>query len=138
MFCVHFASHSGPAPRGAFRGRAPQIIACAPKKLTGSVLLECKSSPETPKILLIILKFVGKNCFFVDFAMTTDCFCGLTPEIMKLRVYFGRRPLFYFLLFTSEIVEICTIFEMENRICESAGTFSDEDFVFFGLHLRMR
>ena len=27
---------------------------------------------------------------------------------------------------------------MENRICENAGTFSDEDFVFFGLHLRMR
>ena len=125
MFRVHFASHSGPAPRGAFRGRAPQIIACAPpsedcapKKLTGSVLLECKSSPETPKILLITLKFVSKNCFFVDFAMNTDCFCGLTPEIMKLRVYFGMKTLilFYFLLFTSEFVEIRTIFEMENRI----------------------
>ena len=45
---------------------------CAPKKLTGSVLLECKSSPETPKILLITLKFVSKNCFFVDFAMNTS------------------------------------------------------------------
>ena len=35
-------------------------------------------------------------------------------------------------------MEIRTIFEMENRICENAGTFSDEDFVFFALHLRMR
>ena len=74
---------------------------CAPKKLTGSVLLECKSSPETPKILLITLKFVSKNCFFVNFAMNTDCFCGLTPEIMKLRVYFGTKTfiLFYFFAF---------------------------------------
>ena len=95
-----------PSATGAFRGRAPQIIACAPpsedcapKKLTGSVLLECKSSPETPKLLLITLKFVSKNCFFVDFAMNTDCFCGLTPEIMELRVYFGTKTfiLFYFI-----------------------------------------
>ena len=51
---------------------------------------------------------------------------------MKLRVYFGTKTfiLFYFLLFTSEFVEIRTIFEMENRICENAGTFSDEEFVF--------
>ena len=35
-------------------------------------------------------------------------------------------------------MEIHTIFEMENRICENAGTFSDKDLVFFGLHLRMR
>ena len=98
---------------------------CASKKLTGSVLLECKSSPENPKILLITLKFVSKNCFFVDFAMNTDCFCGLTPEIMKLRVYFGTKTfiLFYFLLFTSEFVEIRTTFEMETRICENAALF---------------
>ena len=59
---------------------------------------------------------------------------------MKLRVYFGTKTfiLFYFLLFTSEFVEIRTIFEMENRICENVGTFSDEHFVFFGRHLRMR
>ena len=145
MFRVHFASHSGPAPRGSFRGRAPKSLLvppkrelcppsenCAPKKLTGSVLLECKSSPETPKILLITLKFVSKDCFFVDFAMNTDCFCGLTPEIMKLRVDFGTKTfiLFYFLLFTSELEEICTIFVMEARICENASTFSDEDLVF--------
>ena len=35
-------------------------------------------------------------------------------------------------------MKIRTIFEMENRICENAGTFSDEEFGFFGLHLRMR
>ena len=65
--------------------------------------------------------------------MNTDCFCGLTPEIMKLRVYFGTKTfiLFYFLLFTSEFVEIRAIFEMENRICENVSTFSDEDLVFF-------
>ena len=110
MFRVHFASHSGPAPRGAFRGRAPQIIACAPqiiacapKKLTCSVPLECKSSPETPKILLITLKFVSKNCFFADFAMNTDCFCGFTPEIMKLRVYFGTKTFILFFAFHLKI-----------------------------------
>ena len=75
---------------------------CAPKKLTGSVLLECKSSPETPKILLITLKFVSKNCFFVNFAMNTDCFCGLTPEIMKLRVCFGTKTFILFFCFSPQ------------------------------------
>ena len=106
---------------------------CAPKKLTCSVLLECKSSPETPKILLITLKFVSKNCFFAEFAMITDCFCGLTPEVMKLRVYFGTKTfiLFYFLLFASEFVEIRTIFEMENGICENARALFQIKTLFF-------
>ena len=61
-----------PAPRGAYRGRAPQMTACAPpnkscappsedcapKKLTGSGPLECKSRP---------------NMVF---------FCELTPDFM--------------------------------------------------------
>ena len=59
---------------GAFRGCAPPnknctppSEDCAPKKLTGSVLLECKSRPETSEILVIALEFVSKNCFFVVF-----------------------------------------------------------------------
>ena len=37
----------------------PSGEVCAPKKLTGSGLLECKSRPKTRKIVLIALEFVG-------------------------------------------------------------------------------
>ena len=121
-----------PSATGAFRGRAPKSLLvppsedCAPKKLTGSVLLECKSSPETPKILLITLKFVCKNCFFADFAMKTDCFCRLTPEIMKLRVYFGTKTFIFcfspqnlwkfarFLRWKPEFVKMRALFQMKT------------------------
>ena len=50
LYTLH---NTGPAPRGAFRGRAPQITACAPppnencapKNVTESVRLECSSRP---------------------------------------------------------------------------------------------
>ena len=117
---------SGPAPRGGIPGPCPpkSLLVppkwelcppppsedCAPKKLTGLVLLECNWRPEA-KILVITLEFVSKNCFFVDFAINTVCFCGVTPEFMKIRVYFGTKTfsllfLFCFLVFTSEFVEI--------------------------------
>ena len=68
---------------------------CAPKKLTGSVLLESNSRPKTPKILVITPEFVGKNCFFIDFAIKTVCFCGFTPEFTKTHVYCGIKTSFF-------------------------------------------
>ena len=61
---------AGPAPRGGIPGPclpndclcAPSED-CAPKKLTRSGLLECKSRPKTPKLVLIALEFASKNCF---------------------------------------------------------------------------
>ena len=66
--------------RGAFWGHAPQMTACAsqtkivpPKRglcleeINMLVLLECKSRPKTPKLVLTALEFVSKNCFFVIF-----------------------------------------------------------------------
>ena len=127
----------GPAPRGRISGPcppnnclcspnencAPSSEDCAPKKLTGSVLLECKSRPETPNTLIIALEFVSKNCFFFSF-------CGLTAEFMKLRVYYGTKT-FFFLVFTSEFVEICTNLGMKTRFCGNARNFWNEDFFWF-------
>ena len=39
---------------------------CAPKKLTGSGLLKCKSRPKTPKLVFTALQFASKNRFFVN------------------------------------------------------------------------
>ena len=112
---AHITCVTGPAPRRGIPGpRSPKSLFVppptnencalpsenwAPKKLTGSVLLECKSRPKTLKILVITLNFVSKNCFFVDFAINTNCFCGLTPEFMIIRVYFGST-IFFFSVFT--------------------------------------
>ena len=71
---------------GVFRGRAPQMTACAPpsencaspsedcapKKLTGSGLLECKSRPK-----------IGVYRPYFGY------FCGLAPVYIKL---LERRP----------------------------------------------
>ena len=110
----HHLRHRPGTTGGHSRAAFPQITVCAPptnencalpsenwapKKLTGSVLLECKSRPKTLKILVITLNFVSKNCFFVDFAIYTNCFCGLTPEFMIIRVYFGSK-IFFFSVFT--------------------------------------
>ena len=46
---------------------APPSEDCAPKKLTGSRLLECKSRPKIPQLVFITLEFVSKNCVFVIF-----------------------------------------------------------------------
>ena len=68
---------AGPAPQeggGEFRGRTSPnencaLLSedCAPKKLTCSGLLECKSRSKTPKLVFTALEFVSKNCFFVIF-----------------------------------------------------------------------
>ena len=141
----------GPAPRGRISGPcpptnclcspnencAPSSEDCAPKKLTGSVLLESKSRPETPNILIIALEFVSKNCFclvFVDSPRNSWNFAYIM----------GRRPFFFFfffLVFTSEFVEIRTILGMKTRICGNARNFWNEDFFWlspFSFHPRSR
>ena len=61
MMC---ADIPGPAPRGEFRmtACAPPNENCAPKKLTVSGLLECKSRHKTPKLVFTARIFV----IFVD------------------------------------------------------------------------
>ena len=85
---------SGPAPRGAFRGRASPNENCAPlsedsapKKVTGSVPLECSSRLETPKILIVRIReqksffrgFCGEDFFF--------CFFGFHSRIRGNKVF---------------------------------------------------
>ena len=81
FICSGDSSASGPAPRGAFRGRAspnencaPLSDDCAPKKVTGSVPLECSWRLETPKILIITPEFVSKNRSFADSAVKSFFF----------------------------------------------------------------
>ena len=50
---------------------------------------------ETPKMLVITPEFVSKNCFFVDFVINTVCFCGFSPEFMKISAYFGIIIVFF-------------------------------------------
>ena len=88
------------------------------------------------KILIITLEFVGKNYFFVDFAINTNCLCGYTPGFMKIRVYFGRKT--FFLVFTSEVVEIRTFFGMKTmNLWKFAYCLGRRPF-FFNLHLGIR
>ena len=96
----HFGS--GPAPRGAFRSRAlpnencePPSEVCAPKKVTGSVILKRRSRPETPKILLITPEFVSKNCFFADFAIKTFFCMWFQPRIRGFSHIFWDADLFW-------------------------------------------
>ena len=107
---IEISIDSGPAPRGAFRGRAPQITACAPpnknctlpsencvqKKVTGSVPLECSLRPETPKTLVITSEFVSKNCFFAHFAIKTLFVFVSFPHVSGKFAHISRwRPLFF-------------------------------------------
>ena len=64
----------GPAPRGAFQGLPPQLSACAPpskdcapKKLTGSGLLECKSRPKLVFGTRIFVIFVDLHQIWQNF-----------------------------------------------------------------------
>ena len=101
-------------------GPCPPSEDCAPKKLTGSRLLECKSRPKIPQLVFIALEFVSKNCVFVIFVnlrrisfkfWDEDLFFWSSlqiswkiarilrrqPEFVKI---LGRRPFFIFLVFT--------------------------------------
>ena len=67
---------------------------CAPKKVTGSVPLECSSRPETPKIQVITLGFESKDCFFfADFVLKTH-FCGVIPEFVEICAFFEFKSFF--------------------------------------------
>ena len=100
---------------------APPSEDCAPKKLTGSRLLECKSRPKIPQLVFIPLEFVSKNCVFVLFVNSR-----------RISFKFWDEDLF-FLVFTSDFVENRKNFETTTRICENFGTKTF--FYFFGLHL---
>ena len=143
----------GATRRGAFRGRAPQMTACAlpkwglcPDEINrlGATRVQIEA---VDSILLIALEFVIKNVIFVDshgFHETSRIiwneylfFLVLTLELaenpkifeMKTRIVeiLNWRP--FFLVFTSEIMENRTIFEMKTRIC---GNFWIKDlFLFF-------
>ena len=106
LFCLFILvgmskRYSGPAPRGGIPGPCsllksrtacalpnencvPSNEVCAPKKVTGSVLLEWRSRPETPKILVITAEFMGKNHFFADFAVKTFFFHPIIRGISRM------------------------------------------------------
>ena len=115
--------HSGAVPPKSLfepppnENRASSSEDCAPWKLTGSVLLEYNSRPETPKILDVTPEIVSKNVFFVDFEINTVCFGDLTPEFIKTHVCLGTKT--FICLFWSSLqkfVEIHKSFKMKSRI----------------------
>ena len=103
---------TGSVPWGEFRGRAPHGTACdspnencsppsgdfAPKKVKGLVPLKCSLRPETAKFFVAIQEFVSKNCFFANSALKT-LFCGFTPEIVDICVFFEMKTFFFFCFF---------------------------------------
>ena len=118
---------AGPAPRGCIPGPCPpNDCLCppkrklcpppsedyAPKKLTGSGLLECKSRSETPKLVSTARIFV----IFVDSHR-------ISYETFRTNTFFFG--------FHLRIREKSQEFRDDNRIC---GDFCTED-LFFGLHL---
>ena len=115
-----------PSATGAFLGRAPlkSLLVppsedCAPKKVTGSVTLECNSRLGTPKTLVINPEFLSKNCLFADFAIKTlfYCFWSTPQNLWKFaRAYFETNAFF-----------------SGFHIC----AYRDEDY-FFGLHPKNR
>ena len=123
-------SSSGPAPRGRHFGAVPPNEICAPqsedwtpKKVLGSVPLECNSMPGTLKILVVTPEFVRKNCFFADFAINTFFFVVPPQKLWKFVYFLKGRPfiyLFIFLVFTPEFVEIrdenLLVFGPQSRI----------------------
>ena len=122
-------SKAGPAPRGAFRGRArpnhclcfpnkncaaPPSEDCAPKKLTGSVLLECCSTPETPRNTGCHPRIREQELFFRRFCNKHGLFWWLYPRTHENSRMFGDEDFFFGL--TSEFVEIRSSFKMKTRI----------------------
>ena len=89
-----------PAPRGAYRGRAPQMTAyappnencappsedCAPKKLTGSGLLEYKSRPK----LVDFMTFLGWDFFFGDHLFTAGKTAWISDSSRKMSWNFWK------------------------------------------------
>ena len=102
FICSGDSTASGPAPRKAFRGCAspnencaPLCEDCAPKKVTGSVPLECSSRLETPKILIFTPEFVSKNCSFAGSAVKNFCFYGRHSRIQGIKVFVPPKKIIY-------------------------------------------
>ena len=90
------AGHSGAVPP-KITAYAPQTRIAPPKR--GLRPKEINRLGATgvqfeAKISVITLEFVSKNWFFVDFAISTVCFCGFTPGVMKIHGYFGTKIFF--------------------------------------------
>ena len=129
--------------RGAFRGRAlpnreivPPKRGLCPEKINrlGAIAVQFEA-----KILVITLEFVGKNCFFVDFAMNINCLCGLTPGFLKSCVHFARKTFFFFGLHRRSRGNSHVFAQMKTRISGNSRIVWNKDlfFLFFGLHLRI-
>ena len=104
FICSGNGTASGPAPRGAFRGRAspnekcaPLSEDCAPKKVTGSVPLKYSSRLETPKMLIITPEFLSKNRSFKNSAVKTFFFVffGLHSRIRGNKVFVPPKKIIY-------------------------------------------
>ena len=101
------------------RKLCPPSEDCAPKKLTGSGLLECKSRPKTPKLVFSALQFVSKNCFFVIFV-----------NLHRISCNFWDENLFFWSLLQNSR-KIATLLRRQPELVK----FWDEDLFFFSLHL---
>ena len=101
------------------REMCPPSEDCVPKKVTGSVPLECAAvlGLKPPKYWSLNQFFWARTVFFVDFAMKI-IFLSSPQNSHILR----WRPFF---------------FSLRPRICGIFRIFCDEDF-FYGLHSRIR
>ena len=108
--------HSWPCPPNECL--CPPSEDCAPKKLTGSRLLECKSRPNIPKSVFTALEFVSKNCVFVN--------------LRRISFKFWDEDLFFWssLQISSKIAKIL---RRQPEFVEILGR--RPFFSFFGLHL---
>ena len=91
---------------------APPSKDCAPKQLTDSGLLDCKSRPNSPKLVFTALEFVSKNCFF-----------GILMNLHWISFKFWDEDLFF--VFTSEFEKNRKNLETTTTIC---GTFETKTF----------
>ena len=95
---------------------------CASKKFTGSGLLECKSRPKTRKLVLIVLEFASKNCFFVVFV-----------DSHRISWNFGDEDLFIIIIFGLHL----RIRGTSQNDYENLWTFLNWRSFFFNPHFRI-
>ena len=95
---------------------------CALKKFTGSGLLECKSRPKTRKLVLIVLEFASKNCFFVVFVNSH-----------RISWNFGDEDLFIIIIFGLHL----KIRGTSQNDYENLWTFLNQRSFFFNPHFRI-
>ena len=71
---------------------------------------------------------MSKNCFFVDFAINTECFWGYTPEFSKISVYFGIKTFFFVGGLHLRIRENSQVFEMKTEFVDISVFFEIRTF----------